>query len=70
MSLWVPVPRPAREVAAQLARRGWRARTDDEFRFDPGAAGDDAAGHLRVTVHDLTADERRRLVEDLAAALA
>lgn len=70
MSLWVPLPRPAGGVAAELARRGWRVRTDDEFRLGPGAAGDDAAGHLRVTVHDLTAEERRRLVEDLAAALA
>lgn len=80
MSLWVPLTRPARGVAAALAQRGWRVRTDDEFRLGPGVAdtgtaglgvaGGGAVGHLRVTVHDLTAEERRRLVEDLAQALA
>ncbi|MCZ4328038.1 aminotransferase class I/II-fold pyridoxal phosphate-dependent enzyme [Brachybacterium paraconglomeratum] len=66
MSLWVPVPRPAREVAAELARRGWRVRTGDEFRLAPGSAGADPSRHLRLTVHDLTGAEAQRFATDLA----
>ena len=68
MSLWVPVPRPAREVAAELARRGWRVRTGDEFRLDPGSAGADPSGHLCLTVHDLTGAEAQRFATDLVGA--
>src|SRR5690606_22174091 len=31
MNLWVRLPRPARLVAERLMRRGWLARTGDEF---------------------------------------
>ena len=65
MSLWVPLPRPAQEVAAELARRGWRVRTGDEFRLAPGA---EPSHHLRLTVHDLEGAELERLAADLAAA--
>lgn len=68
MSLWVPVPRPAGEVAAELARRGWRVRTGDEFRLVPGNPADEASRHLRVTVHGLTAEEMTRLAAALEAA--
>ena len=68
MSLWVPVPRPAREVAAELARRGWRVRTGDEFRLAPGGHGVEASRHLRLTVHDLTDAEAQRFATDLADA--
>ena len=68
MSLWVPVPRPAREVAAELARRGWRVRTGDEFRLAPGSAGADPSRHLRLTVHDLTGAEAQRFATDLVGA--
>ena len=63
-----PVPRPAREVAAELARRGWRVRTGDEFRLAPGSAGADPSRHLRLTVHDLTGAEAQRFATDLADA--
>lgn len=65
MSLWVPVPAPAREVAERLMRRGWLARTGDEFRLDPEA---EPSLHLRLTVHDLDEEAVKRLVVDLAAA--
>ncbi|WP_299301853.1 aminotransferase class I/II-fold pyridoxal phosphate-dependent enzyme [uncultured Brachybacterium sp.] len=65
MSLWVPVPVPARVVAERLMRRGWLVRTGDDFRLAPGA---EPSRHLRLTVHDLTSEEMRRLAEDLAAA--
>lgn len=65
MSLWVPVPVPARVVAERLMRRGWLVRTGDDFRLAPGA---EPSRHLRLTVHDLTSEEMRRLAEDLAAS--
>ncbi len=68
MSLWVPVPRPAREVAAELARRGWRVRTGDEFRLAHGGSGLEASRHLRLTVHDLTGAESQRFATDLVGA--
>ena len=71
MSLWVPVPRPAREIAAELARRGWRVRTGDDFNLAPGApgvAGAEPSRHLRLTVHDRTDEKSAQLVQDLSAA--
>lgn len=68
MSLWVPVPHLAREVAAELARRGWRVRTGDKFRLASGSAGADPSGHLRLTVHDLTGAEAQRFATDLVGA--
>lgn len=65
LNLWVPVGGPAREVAAQLMRRGWLARVGDEFVL----ADSDAAHHLRLTVHDLSDDDVGRLAADLAAAV-
>lgn len=66
LSLWIPLPRPARVVAERLMRRGWLARTGDEF-----ALGDrsEPSHHLRLTVHDLTDDDAETLVADLVAAL-
>ncbi|GAA4520185.1 aminotransferase class I/II-fold pyridoxal phosphate-dependent enzyme [Brachybacterium paraconglomeratum] len=65
MSLWVPVPAPAREVAERLMRRGWLVRTGDEFQLEPGA---EPSRHLRLTVHDLDEAEMRCLAEDLVEA--
>lgn len=66
MNLWVRLPRPAHVVSAQLMRRGWLARTGDEFLLDESAA---PSHHLRLTVHDLTDEESERLVADIAAAV-
>ncbi len=66
LSLWVPLPRPARAVAERLMRRGWLARTGDEFALDERA---EPSRHLRLTVHDLSDDDAATLVSDLVAAL-
>jgi len=66
MSLWVPVPAPAPEVAERLRHRGWQVRTGDEFRLDPGV---EPSRHLRLTVHELDEESAERLVADLVAAV-
>lgn len=64
LSLWVDAGGAARPVADRLMRRGWLARTGDEFRLD----GTAASTHLRLTVHDLDDAEADLLARDLAAA--
>jgi len=65
LSLWVQLDVPARVAAERLMRRGWLARTGDEFRLDDAAP---ASSCLRLTVHDLDAADAARLVDDLAAS--
>ncbi|KJQ54731.1 aminotransferase class I/II-fold pyridoxal phosphate-dependent enzyme [Microbacterium sp. SA39] len=65
LSLWIQLPRPAREVAERLMRRGWLARTGDEFALDDRA---EPSHHLRLTVHDLDDQDAATLVADLVAA--
>ncbi|MGP5251847.1 aminotransferase class I/II-fold pyridoxal phosphate-dependent enzyme [Brachybacterium alimentarium] len=65
MSLWVPVPVPAREVADRLMRRGWLVRTGDEFCLVATGA---PSHHLRLTVHDLSEADARSLAADVAGA--
>lgn len=66
LSLWVPLPVPARLVTERLMRRGWLARTGDEFSLDERA---EPSHHLRLTVHDLSDDDATTLVADLVAAV-
>lgn len=63
LNVWAGLGVPARSAAEHLMRRGWLARTGDEFRLDPASG---PSHHLRLTVHDLDADESARLVDDLA----
>lgn len=65
LSVWVPVSRPAADVAARLRERGWIARSGDEFRVGPDAV---ASHHLRVTAHELDDDAQARLAEAIAAS--
>ncbi|ANF30928.1 transcriptional regulator PtsJ [Leifsonia xyli] len=65
LNLWVELPVEARVVADKLMRRGWLARTGDEFVLGEHPA---PSRHLRLTVHDLDEDETERLVADLADA--
>ncbi|AZS40491.1 MULTISPECIES: aminotransferase class I/II-fold pyridoxal phosphate-dependent enzyme [Microbacterium] len=65
MSLWVEFSQPARTIADRLMRRGWLARTGDDFALDEKA---EPSHHLRLTVHDLSGDEAESLVADLVAA--
>lgn len=66
LNLWVELPVPARAAAEQLMRRGWLARTGDEFVLADAAA----TRRLRLTVHDLSDADAERLATDLAAAVA
>ena len=65
LSLWVRLAVPARTAAERLMRRGWLVRTGDEFRIDEASPASD---HLRLTVHDLSAADTARLLDDLDAA--
>ncbi|MFE4951374.1 aminotransferase class I/II-fold pyridoxal phosphate-dependent enzyme [Leifsonia sp. NPDC056665] len=65
LNLWVELPVEARIVAERLMRRGWLARTGDEFLLGGRPA---ASHHLRLTVHDLGEEEAGRLVDDLVEA--
>ncbi|WP_336640328.1 aminotransferase class I/II-fold pyridoxal phosphate-dependent enzyme [Microbacterium sp. USHLN272] len=65
LSLWVELPRPARAVAEKLMRRGWLARTGDEFALDEKA---EPSRQLRLTVHDLSDADAAAFVADLVAA--
>lgn len=64
LNLWVPLGAPAAEVSAGLMRRGWLARTGDEFVLDG-----EASTHLRLTVHQLDDADADQLADDLSAAV-
>jgi DNA-binding transcriptional MocR family regulator len=66
LSLWLPLPLPAQVVVERLMRRGWLARTGDEFALHERAA---PSHHLRLTVHDLSDEDAALLVSDLVAAV-
>ncbi|MFF9562275.1 aminotransferase class I/II-fold pyridoxal phosphate-dependent enzyme [Leifsonia sp. NPDC014704] len=65
LNLWVELPVQARTVAERLMRRGWLARTGDEFQL---AEHPEPSHHLRLTVHDLSDEESERLLDDLVDA--
>ncbi len=65
LNLWVSLPVAARDVAEQLMRRGWLARSGAEFQL----WNEDAGHHLRVTVHELDDRDADRLADDLVAAV-
>ena len=65
LNLWVSLPTPARSVSEQLMRRGWLARTGDEFVLSVGTP----SRRLRLTVHDLDDDDAAQLAADLASAV-
>lgn len=65
LNLWVELPVEAGIVAERLMRRGWLARTGDEFLLGDQPA---RSHHLRLTVHDLSDEEAARLVDDLIEA--
>lgn len=66
LNLWVELPVPARAASEHLMRRGWLARTGDEFAL----ASDAPSHHLRLTVHDLSDADAATLADDLVAASA
>lgn len=64
LNLWVDTGAPARAVSEQLMRRGWLARSGDEFSLRP----DRRSTHVRLTVHDLDDERAAQLARDLSAA--
>ncbi|MCC4321346.1 MULTISPECIES: aminotransferase class I/II-fold pyridoxal phosphate-dependent enzyme [Streptomyces] len=66
LNVWVDVNGTARDVAERLMRRGWLARTGDEFSL---ALAEVASRHLRLTIHDLDPSALSTLADDLAAAI-
>lgn len=65
LNLWVPLPVPAHAVADRLMRRGWLARSGEDFSLgDP-----DAAYRLRLTTHELSDADADQLADDIAAAV-
>ena len=66
ISLWVNTGASADAVVRELMKRGWLARTEDEFALhrSPGSGT-----HVRLTVHDLSDAEQVTLADDLAAAI-
>lgn len=66
LSLWVALPAPARAVSEQLMRRGWLARSGDDFVL----ADLDASRRLRLTVHDLDETDAAQLADDLVASVS
>lgn len=65
LNVWVRVDPPAHDVGVQLMRRGWLARTGDDFLL-----GEGPSHHLRLTVHDLCDEDAALLAGDVAAAAA
>ncbi|MGL4254867.1 MAG: aminotransferase class I/II-fold pyridoxal phosphate-dependent enzyme [Microbacterium sp.] len=65
LNLWVPLPVAARPVTERLTRRGWLARSGDEF----GLVNGDASQRLRLTTHDLSDADAEQLADDIAAAV-
>ena len=65
LNLWVALPVPARGVVERLMRRGWLARSGDEFLLDAAAP----SHRLRLTVHDLDDTDAAQLAADIAAAV-
>ncbi|WP_374010388.1 aminotransferase class I/II-fold pyridoxal phosphate-dependent enzyme [Leifsonia sp. LS-T14] len=66
LNLWVDLQVEAKPVADRLMRRGWLARTGDEFLLGEHPT---PSHHLRLTVHDLSEDETERLLDDLTDAV-
>ena len=68
LNLWVELPVAARPVTEQLMRRGWLARSGDDFVLDRDAATG-APGHLRLTIHELGEADAARLARDIADSI-
>ncbi|WP_110588888.1 aminotransferase class I/II-fold pyridoxal phosphate-dependent enzyme [Microbacterium suaedae] len=65
LNVWIPVGAPATATTERLRRRGWLARSGDEFRVAPDAP---ASTYLRVTAHQLDEDAAAELAAAIAAS--
>lgn len=66
VNVWVNLATLAAPVVDALGTRGWLVRDGAEFSLD---ATDDAAQHIRVTIHQLTGHQMEQFVADLVAVL-
>lgn len=68
LSVWVETHAPAGATVAAMMRRGWLARSGDEFELAPGSSGapEEPSSRLRLTVHHLDESEQATLARDLA----
>lgn len=62
-NVWIPVPRDAKDVAYELAKKGWLVRLGTAFDVD----GQSRA--LRITVSHLKNDQAQAFARDLKACL-
>ncbi|MDR0258492.1 MAG: transcriptional regulator PtsJ [Comamonas sp.] len=63
-NLWIPLPDDAKDIAYELAKRGWLVRIGNAFEIQ------DASQALRITVSDLEDEVALRFAQDLKACLA
>ena len=66
VNAWINLETPAAPIVTALAEYGWLVRDGAEFSLDDT---DDAMNHIRVTIHQLTAEQMSQFVADLADVL-
>lgn len=67
VNVWIDLGTAAGPVVESLGQLGWLVRDGAEFSLD---ATDDAVQHIRVTVHQLSADQLDQFVVDIATVLS
>ena len=67
VNAWINLRTIASPIVEALGKRGWLVRDGAEFSLDHT---DDAVEHIRVTIHQLSAEQVDHFVADLAAVLA
>ncbi|MFD1216154.1 MocR-like B6 salvage transcription factor PtsJ [Microbulbifer celer] len=63
-NVWVPLPKDAKDVAYDLAKKGWLVRLGSAFEVQ------DSIQAIRVTVSELQDGQAQRFAEDLGSSLA
>lgn len=66
VNVWINLATRAAPIVTALEECGWLVRDGAEFSLDDT---EDAVNHIRVTIHQLTDEQRHRFVEDLVAVL-
>lgn len=65
LNVWVNLGVDENGVARELLRAGWVVRVGNHFALTP----ESGAGHVRLTVHGIDDDEKKRLAEAMAEAI-
>lgn len=66
VNVWIDLDTTAAPVVKALGQRGWLVRDGAEFSMDNT---DDAMHHIRVTVHQLSLEQLKQFVVDIAGVL-